>query len=69
MQSSTKRALYEIYLKGFGLAIEAKPWSIMTSYNKVNGSYVGESKLFLTAIARKRFGFKGAFITDWGCDE
>ena len=61
-----KRALYEIYLKGFGIAIQAKPWSIMTSYNQVNGKYVAESKLYLTAIARNRFEFKGAFITDWG---
>ena len=61
-----KRAMYEIYLKAFGIAIQAKPWSIMTAYNKVNGSYVAESKWYMSAIARNRFGFKGAFITDWG---
>ncbi|MDY0210260.1 MAG: glycoside hydrolase family 3 C-terminal domain-containing protein [Acholeplasma sp.] len=61
-----KRALYELYLKGFEEALKAKPWALMTSYNKVNGSYVAESKLFLQAIARNRFDFKGAFITDWG---
>lgn len=61
-----KRAMYEVYLKGFGIAIQGKPWAIMTSYNKVNGSYVAESKLYLSAIARNRYGFKGAFITDWG---
>lgn len=61
-----KRAMYEIYLKGFGIAIQAKPWAIMTSYNKVNGSYIAESKLYLSAIASTRYGFKGAFITDWG---
>lgn len=61
-----KRSMYEIYLKAFDIAIQAKPWAIMTSYNKVNGSYVAESKWYMTAIARNRFGFKGAFITDWG---
>lgn len=61
-----KRAMYEIYLKGFGIAIQGKPWAIMTSYNKVNGSYVAESKWYMSAIARNRYGFKGAFITDWG---
>lgn len=61
-----KRAMYEIYLKGFGIAIQAKPWAIMTAYNKVNGSYVAESKLFMSAIGRNRYGFKGAYITDWG---
>lgn len=61
-----KRAMYETYLKAFGIAIQAKPWAIMTSYNKVNGTYVAESKWYMSAIARNRFGFKGAFITDWG---
>lgn len=61
-----KRALYELYLKGFEIALKAKPWALMTSYNKVNGTYVAESKYFLQAIARNRFEFKGAFITDWG---
>lgn len=61
-----KRALYETYLKAFGIAIQAKPWAIMTAYNKVNGSYVAESKLYMSAIGRTRYGFKGAYITDWG---
>ncbi|MCV2232870.1 glycoside hydrolase family 3 C-terminal domain-containing protein [Acholeplasma manati] len=61
-----KRAMYETYLKAFGIAIEGKPWAIMTSYNKVNGTYVAESKWYMSAIARNRYGFKGAFITDWG---
>lgn len=61
-----KRAMYEIYLRSFEIAIQAKPWSIMTAYNKVNGKYSAESKLHLTAIARNRYGFNGAFITDWG---
>ena len=60
-----KKALNEIYLKNFKIAVEGgSPASIMTSYNLVNGSYISESKELLD-LPRK-WGFKGIYISDWG---
>lgn len=61
-----ERALWEIYLKPFQIAIrDAKPWSIMGSYNKAAGTHVCENRRLLTEILRDRLGFDGAVISDW----
>jgi beta-glucosidase len=63
----TERALREIYLRGFGIAIrESKPMSIMTSYNFINGIHSANNYDLCTKAARNEFGFKGAIMTDWG---
>lgn len=62
-----ERTKWEIYLKPFEIAIkEADPWSIMASYNKIDGEYVAENKEFLTHILREKLGFKGVVVSDWG---
>lgn len=60
-----ERALREIYLKAFRRVMDARPRAIMSSYNKVNGEYVGESYRFLTGILRDEWGFDGIVISDW----
>lgn len=59
------RTLREVYLKAFHRIMDARPRSIMSSYNKVNGEYVGESYRFLTGILRNEWGFDGVVISDW----
>jgi len=62
-----ERAIREIYLKGFEIAVKtSQPMAIMSSYNLINGIHTANSRDLLTAVARDEWGFEGIVMTDWG---
>lgn len=62
-----ERTLREIYLPAFEAAVKkAKPWTVMCSYNKLNGTYAAENRRLLTEILKEEWGYKGFVVSDWG---
>ncbi len=62
-----ERTLREIYLPAFEAAVKkAKPWTVMCSYNKLNGTYAAENHRLLTEILKEEWGFEGFVVSDWG---
>ena len=62
-----ERTLHEIYLRAFEIVVKnSKPAAIMASYNKINGVYACQNKMLLTELLRKKWGYKGFVVSDWG---
>ncbi|MBR5543988.1 MAG: glycoside hydrolase family 3 C-terminal domain-containing protein [Clostridia bacterium] len=64
-----ERTLRETYLLPFEIAVKkSQPWTIMNSYNRLNGTYAAENKWLLTDVLRDDWGYEGVVITDWGAE-
>ena len=62
-----ERTIREIYFPAFEMAVkEAQPWTVMCSYNRINGVYASENQWLLTDVLRKEWGFEGYVVSDWG---
>ena len=62
-----ERTLREIYLRGFETVVrQSRPWTVMCSYNRLNGVYCGEHEWLLNRVLRNEWGFEGLVVTDWG---
>lgn len=60
-----ERTLREVYMKAFRIALDAKPWLVMCSYNPVNGWYASENRWLLKEVLRDELGFDGVIVSDW----
>jgi beta-glucosidase len=65
--SVDERTLHEIYLTAFEIAVrEAAPWTVMSAYNKLNGTFASEHRELLHGVLKERWGFEGLVVSDWG---
>jgi len=64
-----ERTLREIYLAAFETAVKgAQPWTVMCSYNRINGTYAAENRWLLTQVLKEEWGLEGIVVTDWGAN-
>lgn len=69
-ENLSERALREIYLRGFRIAIEeSNPWTVMSSYNRVNGKYVNNDERLLNGVLRDEWGYQGLVMSDWNATD